>query len=132
MTKRVILPTGPEALQHDGLQENPQIWEDGLRTQPSSGNFEWWYFDAHFEDGSTAVMSFFTKPLLDRRAPLKPGLSITVTRPDGQKLSGLAFSQPADYSASKERCDVKMGVSFLRGDLHTMSCAHRPASWLLS
>jgi hypothetical protein len=117
MTKHVILPDDPEALAREGLQEIPQVWEDGLRTEPGSGNFEWWYFDAHFEDGSTAVVSFFTKPLLDRRAPLKPGLSIAITRPDGQKRNGLALSLPLDFSASPERCEVKMGVSFLRGDL---------------
>ena len=65
MPKHVILPVGPDALQREGLRETPEIWEDGLRLAPKPGNFEWWYFDAHFNDGSTAVVVFFTKSLLD-------------------------------------------------------------------
>ena len=58
MTKRVIFPTGPDALQRERLHVAPEIWEDGLRIDPQPGNFEWWYFDAHFDDGSTAVLNF--------------------------------------------------------------------------
>lgn len=117
MAKRVIMPVGPEALQREGLSEIPEIWEDGLRAAPKPGNFEWWYFDSHFEDGSTAVVVFFTKSLLDRSSLLKPGVSITITRPDGKKLSSTGLIPPAAFSASKERCYVRAGESWVRGDL---------------
>lgn len=117
MTRSVISPAGPEALQREGLREMPEMWEDGLRAEPAPGNFEWWYFDFHFVDGSTAVVTFFTKSLLDRRSRLKPGVSVTVTRPDGKKLTGLDAAAPASFSASKDRCYVRVGESWVRGDL---------------
>lgn len=117
MPKHVILPVGPEALQREGLRDIPEVWEDGLRAAPKSGNFEWWYFDSHFEDGTTAVIVFFTKSLLDRSSPLKPGVSITITRPDGVKVSETSLVPSAAFSASKERCYVRAGESWVRGDL---------------
>lgn len=117
MPKHIILPVGPEALQHEGLREIPEIWEDGLRAAPKPGNFEWWYFDSQFEDGSMAVIVFFTKSLLDRSSTLKPGVTITITRPDGTKLSETSLVAPSAFSASKERCYVRAGESWVRGDL---------------
>ncbi len=119
MSKRVLLSTGPEAMRREGLRETPEIWEDGLRAEPKPGNFEWWYFDVQLEDGSTAVVSFFTKSLLDRGSRLKPGVSVNITRPDGHKLSQVSLVRPADFSSSKERCYVRAGESWVRGDLCT-------------
>ena len=119
MTKRVIFPTGPDALQRERLQVTPEIWEDGLRIDPQPGNFEWWYFDAHFDDGSTAVINFFTKSPLDRSSRLNPGVSVSITRADGKKLSETSPVLPAEFSASKERCYVRAGKSWVRGDLCT-------------
>ena len=117
MPKHVLLQLDQAALQREGLHEAPEIWEDGLRAAPKPGNFEWWYFDAHFDDGSTAVVVFLTKSLLDRSSALKPAVSITITRPDGKKLSSVAMIQPSEFSASKERCYVRAGESWVRGDL---------------
>lgn len=118
MTRRVIFSVGPESLAREGLRETPEIWEDGLRTDPRPGNFEWWYFDSQFEDGSTAVIAIYTKSILDRNSRLKPAVSLTITRPDGKKLGGLEAVPPADFSASKERCYVRAGASWVRGDLN--------------
>jgi predicted secreted hydrolase len=117
MTKRVLFPSGPEALRKEGLREVPEVWEDGLRVDPKPGYFEWWYFDAHFEDGSTAVITFFTKSPVDHRSALKPGVSISITRPDGKRLSETASVSAEDFSSSKERCYVRVGKSWVRGDL---------------
>jgi hypothetical protein len=116
MSKLVTLSTGKEALQREGLREFPELWEDGLRAETRPGNFEWWYFDAHFDDGSTAVIIFFTKPLLERNAALNPGVSITINLPDGNKLYEFALVEPADFSASKNGCYVRAGESWVRGD----------------
>jgi hypothetical protein len=29
-------------------------WEDGARTDNSAGTYEWWYFDAHLDDGASS------------------------------------------------------------------------------
>lgn len=117
MTRQIDLGIGPEALQREGLRELPEIWEDGQRVAPEPGNFEWWYFDAHFDDGSSAVVVFFTKSIIDRRSRLKPGISIAITGADGKKRSAMDMVPPEDFSASKERCYVRAGESWVRGDL---------------
>ena len=118
MPKRLIYSRESELLQHEGLTETPAIWEDGLRTDTGPGSFEWWYFDAHLDDGSAVVIVFMTKPLLQRRDPLTPGVTITITRPDGQKLARFPLYPPAQFSAAADHCDVKIGPSWAQGDLH--------------
>ena len=52
MSKPVILSTSPESLAREHLTEAVQPWEEGLRADTRRGSFEWWYFDAHFDDPS--------------------------------------------------------------------------------
>ena len=126
MTKAVILGDSPEILARDGLTDTIQPWEDGLRAPTGKGSFEWWYFDAHFDDpdtdpgtqNATAVIVFATKPLLERSGPLKPLLSITITRPDGSKIAGFPIFSPAEFNSSSDTCDVKIGDNWCKGDLH--------------
>lgn len=110
--------TSPRDLAREGLSETVQLWEDGLRTDTGRGSFEWWYFDAHFDDGSTAVIVYLTKPLLERYGPLKPGVSLTITRPDGSKTIEFPIYTPDTFYASKDTCDVRIADSWVRGDLH--------------
>ncbi|MEI7849126.1 MAG: lipocalin-like domain-containing protein [Chloroflexota bacterium] len=125
MKRPIIFGVTPEFMAHEGLADHVQNWEDGLRAPTGRGTFEWWYFDAHFDDpasdaparGSTAVIVFATKPLLERNGPLKPGVSLTITRPDGSKLAQFPFLSADQFSASKESCDVHIGPSWTRGDL---------------
>jgi len=74
MPKSITFGLGPEFLQREGLTETIAPWEDGLRADTGRGYFEWWYFDAHLDNGSTAVIVFATKPLLARKGPLRPQL----------------------------------------------------------
>jgi predicted secreted hydrolase len=118
MTKRVIVAEGAQFLTRDGLSLEPAPWEDGLRTDTKPGTFEWWYFDAHLDDGSTAVIVYLTKPLLQRTDPLTPTLFLTITRPDGKKLTGLPSYPANQFRAAREQCDVQIGPNWVRGDLH--------------
>src|SRR5574341_69405 len=118
MPKQIILSNSPELLARDRLTETVAPWEDGQRADTSCGSFEWWYFDAHFDDGSTAVISFTTKPLLERNGPLKPAVSMTVTRPDGTKFSQFPVFPSNQFTASQESCDVRIGPNWTKGDLH--------------
>ena len=97
MPKPLIYAVGPEFLEHDHLTEKVATWEDGQRAATNPGNFEWWYFDAHFEDGSTAVIVFATKPLVAPQFPLTPNLSLTVTRSNGENISTRPF-RPAVWT----------------------------------
>lgn len=114
MARPIIFAIGPEFLARDGLSETVQPWEDGLRAETGRGNFEWWYFDAHFDNGTTAVIVFATKPIINPGAPLTPNVSLTVTRPDGRKTA--EFTQPpaAEFAAAREACDVRIGANWVR------------------
>ena len=115
-TGKVILATSPEFLERDGLlTDTVNIWEDGLRTNPEGDSFEWWYFDASFSDGSTAVIVFFTKGPLDPSGPAHPMVSITITLADGGKRTAEVSSD--EFYASKEQCDVRIGSCRVMGDL---------------
>jgi len=114
MTKKVVLGTDIEAKRREGLSGNIEPWEDGLRASTGKGTFEWWYFDAHFDDGSTAVIVFMTKPLLDRKGPLKPSVSITITPPGGEKHVHFPIYSPQEFSASQEYCNVKIANSWVK------------------
>jgi predicted secreted hydrolase len=127
MAKPVIFGTTPEFLAREGLTETIQPWEDGLRTETGPGTFEWWYFDAHFDDhetdprarNTTAVIVFATKPLLERSGPLKPMVSLTITRANGTQLSSFPVFPVEQFSASRETCDLRIGPNRAQGDLHT-------------
>jgi hypothetical protein len=118
MAKPVYVGNTPEILAREGLTETIQPWEDGLRTETNPGSFEWWYFDAHFNDQSTAVVTFATKPIMERNGPLKPCIALTITRPNGTKLSSFPFFPSKEFSASKDNCDVRIGQNWVRGNLH--------------
>jgi hypothetical protein len=93
-------------------------WEDGRRGDGSPGAWEWWYFDAHLDDGSTLVVVFYDKPLTDAGGPMRPGVQVDLTRPDGTKLSRGALVPLDQFSSSKDTCDVRIGEHRFVGDLH--------------
>ena len=101
-----------------GLEPTPQPWEDGQRTDGGPGSVDSWYFDARFDDGSTAVILLMTKPLLRSRDPLTPGVQITITAPDGTKHSQTAFFPPEAFRAARGACDMTIGENCVQGDLH--------------
>ncbi len=128
MAREVIFGIGEEFLRRDGLTETVQPWEDGLRSHPERGEFEWWYNDARFEDGSTAVIVFFTKSLINPRLAFKPGLLLTITTPQGERISESVTFSPKAFHASRERCDVRLDDNSLTGDLRTYSLRARTAT----
>ncbi|MCF3133827.1 lipocalin-like domain-containing protein [Streptomyces olivochromogenes] len=94
-----------------------QPWEEGLRTDPAAGTFEWWYCDAHLEDGSTLTVEFHTKPpFISPKSPLTPFVLLTLTRPDGMRTDKTCTAEPSAFSASSERCDVVIGGNTFRGE----------------
>jgi hypothetical protein len=103
-----------------GLQRgHVEPWEDGMRTSGGPGSYEWWYFDAHLEDGSSLVVTFYTKWLLNPKGPEAPMVQVNLDRP-GQKSQQLfVHATPEEFSASKEHCDVRIKGCSFSGDLHT-------------
>lgn len=99
------------------LDLRPAIWEDGFRTDLEPGKFEWWYFDAHLDDGTVVVIVFMTRPYVDINNKAVPVVNIRVTTPDGIERKSTVKIPMNDFRASRERCDVRIGRSWMSGDL---------------
>ena len=64
-------------------------FEDGQRIGTERGHYEWWYFDAHLDNGATVVVVFYTKPNVSPNGPLAPRITINLTLPDGRSFAKL-------------------------------------------
>jgi hypothetical protein len=93
-------------------------FEDGQRISTESGRYEWWYFDAHLDDGATVVVVFYTKPNVSPNGPLAPRVTINITLPDGRTFDKLLDTTPEMFNASKSTCDVRIGTNHFVGDLN--------------
>jgi len=99
----------------DGVVE---VWEDGYRAARSPHDtFEWWYFDMHFDDGSTLVVTFSNKPQTAPSGPVAPQLLVIRQQPDGTSRRQVLDFPESEFGASTERCDVRIGPNTVSGDL---------------
>ena len=96
----VITPLKPE---EDGLHV-------GLKTK---GAYEWWYFDAHLETGHTIVV-FFYRANPNPGMAGKIGVEMVLVRPDGRKIRTFVPYGRADFSATPDAPDVRIGENFIR------------------
>lgn len=118
-TRLCCLRDKPEDFARLGLDpESVDSWEDGLRTDTGPGSYEWWYLDAHLDDRSSLVIMFYTKNPLTPDRPLEPFVSVQLERPNGEPPVFESHASAAQFSASQECCDVRIGEDRLRGDLH--------------
>jgi hypothetical protein len=114
------LANTPEDYERIGIEPGAiKPWEDGLRTDGGKGTYEWWYFDAHLDDGATLVVVFLTKEFTVIDRPLTPAIRIDLTLPDGTTVRKLVDLDPKTFSASTDTCDVRIGENVFAGDLHT-------------
>jgi len=93
-------------------------FEDGQRIGTEKGRYEWWYFDAHLDNGVTVVVVFYTKPNVSPNGPLAPRITINITLPDGRSFVKFLDTKPELFDASKSSCDVRIGTNRFVGDRH--------------
>jgi hypothetical protein len=93
-------------------------FEDGQRIGTERGHYEWWYFDAHLDNGATVVVVFYTKPNVSPNSPLAPRITINITLPDGRTFEKFLNTRPELFNASKSGCDVRIGTNRFVGDLN--------------
>ncbi|MFF1450312.1 lipocalin-like domain-containing protein [Streptomyces sp. NPDC058274] len=130
---RTSTSTVPSRLAHtpddyDRLGLEPRTvkpWEDGLRTDGGPGTYEWWYFDAHLDDGAKLVVVFHTKDFADLGRPLSPLIRIDLTLPDGTQISRMVEQDATSFSAATDSCEVRIGDNLFAGDLHTYTIRTR-------
>ncbi|MBQ9163008.1 MAG: hydroxyneurosporene dehydrogenase [Clostridia bacterium] len=101
-----------------GLTRNKiEPWEDGMRTDGSRGTYEWWYFDSSFVDGTKLVLQYYSKSPIQVSGKIKPIVTAELTLPDGREYFEQIEASLRDSHYAKTQCDVKIGDSYICGDL---------------
>jgi hypothetical protein len=89
--------------------------EDGLHIDMKKRqNYEWWYFDAHLDNGYTLVVFFYAKypnPGLDQG---KTGVEITLVKPDGKRIQKFIAYSKSEFTAARDKPEVTIGKNTLR------------------
>lgn len=106
----------------EALKINPdhiEKWEDSRRNKDSAaGNWEWWYFDTILDDGTKAVIQFFTKAGMKNieKDGDVPSVTIKITTPEGKLYEEELLVKREECSFGTQQCDVHLGSSFCTGD----------------
>lgn len=87
-------------------------WEDRMMTNGEEESFEWWYLDGNLNDGSKISVSFHPATK-DVRARLLVG----ILWPNGDSYKKFLVVDGAEFSASKETCNINIDKNYLKGDL---------------
>lgn len=98
-------------------RDTVELWEDGARVDGRRGSYEWWYYDSHYPDGTVLVIFFYSKMPIAVGGGIKPIASVELTLPDGRKFSEEVYASIKKSRYAKDRCDVKIGDCYCRGDL---------------
>lgn len=102
--------TGPG--RRDTLIEPLKPADDGLHMD-KRGMYEWWYFDAHLDNGYTLVVFFHASnpnPGLEG----KTGMEIVLLRPDGVRVQKFIPYPRSKFAAARDKAKVTIGQNTLR------------------
>ncbi len=115
----VVLGIQDRHFQQLGMNKSQiEIWEDGMRTSGDKNTFEWWYFDAILADSSKIVIVFYTKPMHKvALANPNPCITVSITKKNGFNFKNYYQIPLAECHFAKEKCEVIMGKSYVKGDL---------------
>jgi len=91
--------------------------DDGLHMDINKrGMYEWWYFDAHLDNGYTLVV-FFHASNPNPGLTGKIGMEIVLLRPDGKRVQKFIPYRKSDFSAARDKPEVTIGKNTLRVEL---------------
>ena len=95
------------------LTKTVEPWEDGRRTPRDPRFYEWWYFDALLEDGTTVVVWFGDNWFygVEKRV-----VNVDLTPPRGRTRTVYkAWDEPGTFAT--DRADVRIGPHRFEGSL---------------
>ena len=116
--RKSIHPDDDTHYQKMGLdRKTVALWEDGARVEGKRGEYEWWYYDSHYPDGTILVIFMFSKNPIRVDGPIKPMSTMELTLPDGTKFSEEVYASIKESHYAKDQCDVKIGECSCKGDL---------------
>lgn len=94
------------------LNEGLAPSEDGLHRQRGF-HYEWWYFQAAFANGYSAVAILWPMNY-SRPWRRQCTIQLSIYKPDGTHAKHYIFPRRELFSASRDRCDVRIGDSYAR------------------
>jgi hypothetical protein len=89
--------------------------DNALHPSDSKWAFEHWYFDAHLDTGHV-VVAFLQKRRPEEPPGSRPVVELIVYYPDGTRRQVTQHHPKGDFSASAERCEVRIGESHAHSD----------------
>jgi CrtC N-terminal lipocalin domain len=114
----VLASTDADYERYGVTRERVEPFEDGARTDGRPGTYEWWYFDAHLEDGAKLVVAFMDKDIASPQKPLAPLIRLNLDLADGRSFEKLVRFEPEAWSAETDGADVRIADNRFSGDLH--------------
>ncbi len=104
--------TGPGKRDSVIQELNPS--DDGLHIDMSRrGMYEWWYFDAHLDNGYTMVV-FFYAANPNPGAQGKSGVEIVLLGPDGKRTQQFFPYRRSSFWAAGDKPEVTIGENTIR------------------
>ncbi len=74
--------------------------------------FEWWYFDAHLDNGDHVVVMLSTNDT--RLSPRKPSVRLNIYEPNGNAINEILVSDDTELAVSYDKCDTVIGENYCR------------------
>jgi hypothetical protein len=110
-----IMPVGMfESRSVEELNRGLQPKDDALHPYENRFYWEWWYFDAHFDDGHRCVLELQTPNIVNMFAD-ECCMLFNVYTPDGREFNNIVPFPGSLWSASTETCDVAIGDNTIKG-----------------
>jgi hypothetical protein len=113
----VLASTDADYERYGVARDHVEPFEDGARTDGRAGTYEWWYFDAHLDDGAKLVVVFMDKDLASPQKPLAPLIRLNLDLADGRSFEKLVTFEPEAWSAATDHADVRIAGNRFSGDL---------------
>ena len=110
-------PTVDKPATINPITYQPKDIDDARHELPPGEAFEWWYFDASFDNGYSMVMSW-QMANMKLKGVIMPFrvIQFAIYDPQGNKTAKSPMFRVDDYNASNTSCDVTMGSNHLQGN----------------
>ena len=105
----------PNFTYYESNSSAPKLWMDALRLDPekfSSGQFEWWYTDGHFSDGSTFIASYHIE--VNEDGNLVPYIRFSFSQKGKVIQDEIIVFKKDEIRYDKNICNIKIGNHFLK------------------
>ena len=122
-----IMPVGMfESRNVDDLNRGLVPANDAQHPYSNRFYWEWWYFDAEFDDGHRCVLELQTPNIVNMFNPAEVAMLFNVYTPDGVEHNNIV-PFPADlWRSSTTTCDVAIGDNTIKGYLPRVQGQVRP------